>query len=102
MIEIVTSGRDDLADFFRIGNLLILKKLTHHPYLAYVRKFVDLRDELHVEVIDTTEKLLTLPDATKVMQQWPGKWRSDFMRFTVGDVRAELMRRGMIQPELPL
>lgn len=60
-----------------------VSKLVHNPFLVFTQK----DNELHVLTIDNADSLLAFPDDTPVMVQWPGKYRSDFFQFEVGDFR---------------
>lgn len=85
MAEVITTGRTDLDDFFRLSGVLTYKSLPHTPFLAFV---TDAQvNTVTVRIVDSAEELLSLPDDTPVMCQWRGQWRSDFFQMTVEDVR---------------
>ncbi len=82
-MEIITSGRSDLKDYFRLSGIFDYEKLKHNPFLVFI-----VSDYMEVRIVKSVSELLEYPDDTKVMNQWPGKVRSDFFKFTVGEVRA--------------
>lgn len=81
--EVITEGRTDIDDLFRISGVLTWTKLNHTPFLAFVVE----GQTVSVRIVKNATKLLELTDETKVMVQWKGDWNSDFFHFTVGDVR---------------
>lgn len=80
-------GRTDLEDLFKLSGILRFKRLQHTPFLAFIGS-----DPVKVQIIESADKLLNLPDETPVMVQWSGQWRSDFFQLTVGDVRVAAHR----------
>jgi len=82
-MKIITSGRTDLTDYFRLSGIREHKKLTHTPFLI----FLTSEDAVEVRIVDNAKKLLEYPDETPVMAQWRGEWRSDFFQFKVVDLR---------------
>jgi hypothetical protein len=82
-MKVITSGRTNLDDYFRLSGIRDHKKLTHAPFLV----FLIARDVVEVVIVDNARKLLEYPDETQVMAQWMGQWRSDFFQFKVGDFR---------------
>lgn len=77
--KVIASGRKATDEFFEQG----LEGGVSYPFLI-------LSQEGHtVEVVQTTKvtEVLSYPDETMVMKQWPGKWRSDFFQFSVGEMR---------------
>jgi hypothetical protein len=90
MIEVETCGRRDLDNLFRKSGILEEARLDHTPFLA----FVVLDGKVVVNVVTSAQRLASdFPPETAVMVQWAGKWRSDFFRLTVADVKDELERR---------
>lgn len=85
-MKIVTDGRTDIKDLFKISGILEASKLNHTPFLAFIAS----GDKVTVEIVNSAKKLLTYPNPTPVMVQWRGQWSSDFFRFTVKDVRQYL------------
>ena len=81
---VITSGRTDVEEYFKLSGVRESKKRTHTPFLV----FVESDGDVEVKIVDSPIGLLGFPDETKVMAQWPGKWRSDFFQFTVGQFRA--------------
>jgi hypothetical protein len=82
-LEVITAGRTDVEDYFRLSGIREFKRLSHSPFLV----FVEDEDRVEVKIVDSAATLLTYPDHTKVMGQWRGEWRSDFFQFTVGQFR---------------
>jgi hypothetical protein len=82
-MRIITTGRVDVADYFRLSSICEKKKLLHHPFVV----FVESDDNVGVRIVDNAANLLAYPDETKVMAQWGGQYRSDFFQFTVGQFR---------------
>jgi len=78
-MKVITSGRKANDEFFEGG----LEGGKSYPFLIFSQK------ECTVEVVQTTKvtEVLSYPDETMVMKQWPGEWRSDFFQFSVGEMR---------------
>jgi hypothetical protein len=91
-LKVITTGRTDLDEFFRLSGVLDSDKLTHTPFLA----FILAGDTVTVQIIDRAAELLKLADDIEVMCQWRGDWRSDFFRFTVGRLRQAIEARDSI------
>lgn len=87
-IRVITEGRTDLDELFRLSYLLSSNHLNHTPFIAFVTE----KDSVRVRVIPNRNFLLELPDDTPVMAQWQGQWRSDFFQFKVSDVRNYIKR----------
>lgn len=79
----IKSGRDDLADYFQKSGIREYKKLQHAPFVVMIPG----EDSVDVDIVDNAKKLLAFADDTPVLAQWRGEWRSDFFRFTVGQLR---------------
>ncbi len=88
-MSVITSGRKDIAELFKLSGIIEYKKLNHTPFLA----FIENGDNVEVKIIDNSKHLLELPDNTKVMAQWRGDWHSDFFQFCVGDVRQYVLEQ---------
>ena len=82
-MKIVTSGRTDLENYFKLSGIREHTKLAHTPFLVF---FV-ASDTVEVRIVDSAKSLLEYPDDIQVMAQWSGQWRSDFFQFRVGDLR---------------
>lgn len=82
--RVITKGRTDVEDYFRLSGIRESRKLKHTPFLI----FVENDDNIEIQIIDGADQLLRFPDETKVMAQWAGQWRSDFFQFTVGQFRS--------------
>jgi hypothetical protein len=83
-IQIVTAGRKDVDDFFKLSDVFTAQRLTHTPLIV----FIVTEDAIQVRLLDHAHELLAFPDETPVMGQWQGTLRSDFFQFTVGQYRA--------------
>lgn len=83
MIKIILDGRKDIGDFFKISGVFDSERLTHTPFLVFTASEVSVT----VRIINKPNELLSLPDDTPVMGQWPGQYRSDYFQFTVGQYR---------------
>jgi hypothetical protein len=82
-MKVITTGRGDLDAYFRLSGIREYKTLTHTPFLA----FVISGDTVEVKIVENAMALLEYPDATQVMSQWRGQWKSDYFQFKVGDLR---------------
>ena len=80
---VAVPGRTQLSAFFGKSGLFEKKSWHHHQALAFLVQ----GGLVTVRICGTPEALLKLPDETAVMQQWPGKWDSDWFTYTVGDLR---------------
>jgi len=83
-VQIVTAGRKDVEDFFKLSDVFTAERLNHTPLIV----FITTDGALQVRLLDHASELLSFPDATPVMGQWRGTMRSDFFQFTVGQYRA--------------
>ena len=81
-MKIITAGRTDFDNFFKLSAFREYKKLSHRPVLI----FRETPNQVQVEIIEKTGDLLLLPPETKCMTQWSGEWRSDFIQFTIGEL----------------
>jgi hypothetical protein len=89
-IVVETTGRNDLPSLFKLSGILEDVSLDHTPFLAFVVK--DQR--VIVNIFKSARQMVSdLTPETPVMVQWAGRWRSDFFKMTVGDIKAELLRR---------
>jgi len=82
-VEVITSGRTDVKEYFQESGIREYKKLKHTPLLVFLRG----EGVVEVEILECADKLLAYPNDTKVMGQWKGEWKSDFFQFTVGQFR---------------
>jgi hypothetical protein len=83
MATIVTTGRTDIEDFVnKSSDNFTGFNTNHHPFIVF-----EELDVVRVKLVEAIGDLLSYPDQTKVMAQWPGNFRSDFFQFTVGEVR---------------
>jgi len=92
MAKIITAGCTNAQAFFeKIGNFETGVKPVYTPFLV----FLEGENAIHVQIVETVERLLLFPDRTPVMAQWQDKDGSHFFRFTVGDYRsyAEMKQR---------
>lgn len=82
-MKIITSGRTDLDEYFKLSGVLEWESLNHTPFLAFVEK----DDVIEVQIIGRLRDLLLLPAETRIMSQWQGQWRSDFFTYDVYDIK---------------
>ena|SRR5258708_3235185 len=86
-MKITTSGRLDLVEYFQLSGIRSSKHLKHTPFLVF---FPLSESEVEIRIVDNTLSLLEFPDATQVMSQWSGQWKSDFFQFTIADLKKHL------------
>lgn len=84
-VQIATTGRTDLEDFFQMSDLRSAKKLSHTPVLVFTQMG---HNTVAVEIVTDPTKLLSYPDHTPAMMQWRGQYRSDFFQFSIRELRA--------------
>jgi hypothetical protein len=82
-MDIITSGRTDVADYSQKSGMRYYKTLNQTPFLA----FLVSNETVEIRIVKNSKDLLKLPDDVKVMAQWRGEWRSNFFQFTVGKLR---------------
>jgi len=87
-MKVITSGRTDLDEYFKLSGIREHKKLVHSPFLV----FLISGETVEVRIVDNAKTLLDYADETQVMAQWRGQWRSDYFHFTVGDLRRYVMK----------
>lgn len=83
MQNITTAGKTSSAAYFEKSGIRRMEKLTHNPFVV----FNETDSGVEVEIVDNAADLIKYPSYTKVMHQWMGESRSDFFRFTVGDLK---------------
>ena len=76
-------GRTDFEEFFKITNILEFADFKLSPMLVFVKK----GNSISVQECLSIESLVKYPDDSVILQLWPGKWRSDYLKFTVKDVK---------------
>jgi hypothetical protein len=81
--------RTDLEDFWPHSGVLADRRRPHHPFLALVVR----GDEVTVCVIPKSADARLLPPETVLLAQWEGEFRSDFFRFTAGELNREMTKR---------
>jgi hypothetical protein len=64
--------------------------LSHNPFLVILTDHSPW--SIRIEIIRNSQALLSLPDNTPVLAQWPGKYRSDWFHFTARDWREYVER----------
>src|SRR5215813_376287 len=82
-MKVITAGRTDVDEYFRLSGVFEAEKLDHTPLLV----FAVSGDTVTIHIIHKPSELLLYPDDTPVMGQWRGEWRSDFFQFTVRQYR---------------
>lgn len=79
---IITPGcRTELGEFFAKTEVLTERR-PHHHFLV----FVTGRHSVTVKMVDAARKLDAFDNDCVVLVQWPGQWRSDWFKTTVGEV----------------
>jgi hypothetical protein len=82
-VSVSTKGRTDVQEYFQRSGIREHTNLNHTPLLVFQ---VD-GDTVTVEILERADKLLEYSNDTRVMGQWKGNWRSDFLQFSVGQFR---------------
>jgi len=85
-VKLITTGTKSPTAYFELSGIRNKKKLVQNPFIV----FRQYDDRTVVEIVEDPTELLKLPMKTKVMAQWPGKKRSEFVRFTVGQLRKHI------------
>jgi len=93
-VKIVTAGRKDVDDFFKLSDVFMAERLNHTPLIV----FIATADALQVRLLDHAHELLSFPDATPVMGQWRGTMHSDFFQFTVGQYQYRAYAEAELAP----
>lgn len=98
------SGRTDLEAFFLKSGLYWPNRNAelswlHYPVLVFV---VDQENqEVRHLAFGNALALERIADGVQCLQQWPGRWSSDFFVFTVGDARPYLPHGWIAQAPAP-
>lgn len=69
--------------YFEKSGIRFGERLKHNPFIV----FRESDDKVTVEVVDNAKDLIKLPNKTRVIAQWRGNNQSDFVQFTVEDLR---------------
>jgi len=85
-MKIITTGTKSPTAYFELSGIRNKKKLPQHPFIVF-RQYTD---RAVIEIVDKPEELVKLPARTKVMAQWPGKKKSDFVKFNVGQLKRHI------------
>jgi hypothetical protein len=104
--------RHDLDDLFAKSGILESERLDHTPFLVVVPFPISEEEAVpgvvaegwNVSIIivkNAVEMVHRFSDDIFCMVQWPGKWRSDWFKMTVGEVRAALVARGLVEADAP-
>jgi len=83
---IETTGKANASAYFERSGIRYGDKLNHNPFLV----FEEDSKNINVKIVNTISDLVKYPSRSKVMAQWPGKQKSDFFKFTVGDLRKHI------------
>ncbi len=67
-VQIVTVGRKDVDEFFKLSDVFTAERLNHTPLIV----FIATEDAVQVRLLEHARDLLSLPDVTPVMGQWRG------------------------------
>ena len=86
-VNIIPAGRSECIDLFIKSGIFDASKLPHTPFLAFRVNENTEDPTVEIVLVKSAADLLTWPDDTQVMVQWPGQWRSDFFHFKVGEYR---------------
>ena len=89
-------GRTDLKAFFELSGIIAHDRLPHTPFVVFRVVGTCVNVVLEFSAQELVERH---PDDTPVMIQWPGRWRSDYFKMTVGDVRTAMQERGLLPQE---
>jgi len=74
-------------DFCTLSGSLTSGRLQHHPFIV-LNMTGKNKEILSIEIVNNADELIrNYSVETKVLAQWPGRWRSDFFSFTVGDIK---------------
>ena len=83
----VSGVRSDLTDFWSISGIFDYKEHPHNQYIVITsREGSDAEIGIFSKIEDFINDL-SLPDDAIVMKQWVGKWRSDWFKFTLGELK---------------
>lgn len=78
--------RTDVEDYFKLNEALTQPEMKHTPFIA-IGQTDDGKTSIDV-VYSLKDLLEYFVDDVTVINQWTGKWRSDYFIFRVGDIRA--------------
>jgi len=67
-------------------NLFELTCIRHYGRKTHDR-FIIIRSDRTVEVVDNTSDLFNYPDDTNIIYRWQGQWRSDYFHFTLKEFK---------------
>lgn len=84
--SVTLSGKPATSHFFELSGIRRGTNQAQRPFIAFSRK----NNKVNVEIVEDVRTLVKMPRKTRVMAQWEGKNRSDFYRFTVGDLQTYL------------
>lgn len=103
---VINDAREPNDDFWKLSGILGPTKWTKDPFIVLQEKsgalFIkeqlaalakpptDHKPELRIHIIEKLADVLELPDECVVLKQWPGNWRSDFFKLTVGMLREKV------------
>jgi len=73
--------------FFEESGIRLCRTERHHPFLVLNRTG---ESTTNIDVVDNTMDLIKYPARTRVLTQWRGNRRSDYYKFTVGELRQHL------------
>lgn len=80
------TGKPATSAYFEMSGIRSKGKQMQRPFITFRRR----NNKINVELVNDVQKLVQMPLKTRVMAQWEGKERSDFYRFTVGDLKEYL------------
>ncbi len=113
MIKVITAGRSNAESYFSHGGIREHEELKHNPVLVFCVGEITLDADAHgtcllvptitVKIVKRPADLLTeeyYKDEWECMAQWPGKHRSDFFHFTVGDFRSYIQDKPLKEGQI--
>lgn len=86
-LDTIGGARSDVDHLFSKYAPFSNGKRPHQPFI--VLQVADGKMRVTVDD-DPASVLANYPDTSVVLVQWPGKWKSDFFKFTVAEAKAQL------------
>lgn len=91
MDVVVDEAQEPNDDFWQLSGVLDSTKWTHNPFIVLQEE--SQTTTLQVHILEKLADVLQYPDQCVVLKQWPGRWRSDFFKLTVGMLRKKAAAR---------
>lgn len=83
--KVITAGKNATSAYFEKSGIRHGGKMIQNPFIAF-----NEGNEVEVELVDDIKDLIKRSSTVKVMARWPGKIRSDYVNFTVGDLKKHI------------